>query len=130
MAEFGKISLARLHTCDYRLQDICKEAIKIIDFSVLEGHRPENRQNALFHENKTKVMWPDSKHNDFPSLAVDIAPYPIDWEDKERFYYLAGVMKGIALGKGISLRWGGDWDSDNDFSDQTFDDLVHFELVQ
>ena len=29
----------------------------------------------------------------------------------------------------IKLRWGGDWNDNKDFSDQTFDDLVHFELV-
>jgi peptidoglycan L-alanyl-D-glutamate endopeptidase CwlK len=28
------------------------------------------------------------------------------------------------------IRWGGDWDGDQDFRDQTFDDLAHFELIK
>ena len=64
-----------------------------------------------------------------PSLAIDAAPSPIDWNDRERFFYFAGVVKGVAEEMGIKIRWGGDWDGDNDFDDQTFDDLVHFELV-
>jgi len=31
-----------------------------------------------------------------PSDAVDVAPYPIDWNDKERFYYFAGERWGHA----------------------------------
>ena len=31
---------------------------------------------------------------------------------------------------GIDLRWGGDWDRDTEVRDNTFDDLVHFEIVE
>ncbi len=62
-------------------------------------------------------------------MAVDIAPYPIDWKDHKRFYYLAGIVKGVASQMGIKVRWGGDWDSDNDLNDQSFMDLGHFEIV-
>ncbi len=31
-----------------------------------------------------------------------------------RFYFFAGIVKGIAWELGIGVRWGGDWDSDND----------------
>jgi hypothetical protein len=61
-------------------------------------------------------------------LAVDVAPYPVDWNDKERFYYFAGFVKGVASSLGISIRWGGDWNSDNNLKNQTFFDLPHFEL--
>ena len=40
----------------------------------------------------------------------------------------AGYVQGVAEQLGIKIRWGGDWDSDFDFKDQTFNDLVHFEL--
>ena len=33
----------------------------------------------------------------------------------------------VAAGLDIEIRWGGDWDGDNEFTDQSFDDLVHFE---
>ena len=63
-----------------------------------------------------------------PSRAVDVAPYPIDWSDRERFTYFAGFVKGIASQMGIDIIWGGDWDNDTDLKDNGFDDLVHFEL--
>ena len=130
MPKFGNKSLEKLKTCDPRLQDILHEAIKIFDFSVLEGHRDEETQNRLVKEGKSKLEWPKSKHNPFPSKAVDIAPYPINWSDKGSFYILAGIVFGIAHEKGIKLRWGGDWDGDWSRSDQTFHDLPHLEIVE
>ena len=29
-----------------------------------------------------------------------------------------------------NVRWGGDWNMDNNFKDQKFNDLPHFELVK
>lgn len=31
---------------------------------------------------------------------------------------------------GVTLRWGGDWDSDTEVNDNSFDDLVHFEIKE
>ena len=75
------------------------------------------------------MQYPNGKHNQKPSLAIDVSPYPINWRDTKRFYYFAGVVKAAAYSLGLNIRWGGDWDSDNDFNDQTFMDLVHFELI-
>ena len=69
-------------------------------------------------------------HTTCLSEAVDIAPYPINWKDTEKFYYVAGIVMGVAGMLGIELRWGGDWDRDDDLHDQTFMDLGHFELVR
>lgn len=129
MASFGKTSKARFNTLDTKLQLILIKAIEEYDFSIICGHRTEAEQDKVFSEGLSKVEYPNSKHNTYPSKAVDIAPYPIDWESRERFVYLAGLIKGIAATKGIKLRWGGDWDQDNDFKDQSFNDLPHFELV-
>ena len=71
-----------------------------------------------------------SKHNSFPSLAVDVAPYPINWSDKERFYFFAGYVKATADQMKIKIRWGGDWDGDTKVRDQTFMDLPHYELIE
>ena len=60
----------------------------------------------------------------------DVAPYQIDWQDKDRFYYFAGIVKGVALKLNIPIRWGGDWDSDTQVKDQTFFDLPHFEIKE
>lgn len=64
-----------------------------------------------------------------PSNAVDIAPYPIDWNDRERFTYLAGHVKMAAHMLGIKVTWGGDWNNNNEVKDNNFDDLPHFELT-
>ena len=128
MARFGKTSKERLATCDERLQKVFNEVIKYIDCSVLEGHRSEERQNKLFEEGKTKVKYPKGRHNSSPSRAVDVTPYPVDWDDRERQTLFAGFVIGIARSMDIRLRWGGDWDMDFEVMDNRFDDVPHFEL--
>lgn len=134
MPSFSSKSKERLMTCEDRLQKIMFDAIAVMDFTILEGHRTVQRQKELLEKGVTKVEF--SNHNYTPSKAIDIAPWPIpdNWgegnsKEMAKFYFLAGVIFGIADKYNIKLRWGGDWDSDEDFDDQTFDDLVHFELV-
>ncbi len=129
MPYFGRRSKKQLSTCDKKLQDVFNEVIKHVDCSVLEGHRGEVRQNELYEEGKTKVYFPNGRHNANPSRAVDVVPYPIDWDDRERFHLFAGFVLGIAKSIGITLRWGGDWDRDWTVMDNKFDDFPHFELI-
>jgi peptidoglycan L-alanyl-D-glutamate endopeptidase CwlK len=141
MAKFSKRSQLKLDSCHPDLQLICGESIKIFDYTVLEGARSDETQQEYFKQGRSKLdgILKRGKHQvtaEKPlSDAVDITPYPIDWKDKTRFFFLAGIMKGVALrlleeGKIThTLRWGGDWDSDNDFKDQSFNDLPHFELI-
>ena len=128
MPYFGKKSKERLNTCDSNLQKVFNEVIKHVDCSVLEGHREKDRQNKLFEEGKTKVKYPDGRHNRQPSSAVDVTPYPVDWKDRERQTLFAGFVIGVASQMGINLRWGGDWDQDFQVVDNRFDDFPHFEL--
>ena len=130
MPRFGRRSKERLATCDNRLQDVFNEVIKHVDCSVLEGQRDEERQNKLFDEGKTKVRFPDGRHNDSPSRAVDVTPYPVDWADRERQTLFAGFVLGIAKSMGIKLRCGGDWDMDFEVQDNRFDDFPHFEIKE
>ena len=130
MAKFSDQSLSRLKSCHPLLQQVFNEVVKKVDCSIIEGYRDQATQNKYFKEGSSKVQYPDGKHNKIPSLAVDVAPYPIDWKDTSRFYYFAGYVKGIAHNLKIPIRWGGDWDQDNDFKDQKFNDLVHFELLE
>ena len=129
MSVFSQSSLDKLSSCHDDLKRVVEEVIKVLDFKVLEGHRGEEAQTRAFREGKSKVKWPESKHNGYPSTAVDLAPYPIDWKDRERFVHLAGVVKGIAHSMGIPVRWGGDWDGDGNIVEHKFQDLPHFELV-
>ena len=128
MAKFGKSSKERLATCDERLQKVFNEVIKYVDCSILEGYIDGERQDKLFKEGKTKVMYPEGRHNNNPSRAVDVAPYPIDWDDRERFHLFAGFVLGIARSMNINLRWGGDWNQNFEVDDNKFDDFPHFEI--
>lgn len=136
---FGSTSRARLATCDAKLQILMHRVMakQLMDFTILQGHRGKAEQNAAFAIGTSRVKWPDSRHNTTPSVAVDIAPYPVRWGnqgDPERikavgnFYRLAGVVLATARELGIVVRWGGDWSMDGDIYDQEFDDLPHFEL--
>jgi peptidoglycan L-alanyl-D-glutamate endopeptidase CwlK len=128
---YGDTSEARLATCHLDLQLLARAALKTspIDIAVLAGHRNQRDQDAAFARGTSKVQWPHGKHNRTPSEAIDLAPWPIDWNDKRRFYLLAGHIRLIAIALRIPVRGGYDWDSDGDLNDQTFDDLVHWELV-
>ena len=128
MPRYSKRSKKRLASCDERLQEVFNEVIKHVDCSVLEGHRSKERQNKLYDEGRTKVKYPNGRHNISPSKAVDVTPYPVDWEDRERQTLFAGFVIGIARGMGYRLRWGGDWDMDFQVMDNRFDDFPHFEI--
>lgn len=131
MPSLSKQSLDKLSTCHPDIQRVIKEAIKLYDFTVLEGVRTLETQKKYVAEGKSKTL--NSKHlkqTDGYSHAIDLAPYPINWEDSKRFFYMAGVIMAVASQMGVSLRWGHDWDGDTDFSDQTFNDSPHFELKE
>ena len=128
MPRFGGTSKRRLDTCEKDLQLLFNEVIKEFDCSIICGHRGEKAQNEAFERGNSKAKYPKGRHNANPSRAVDVAPYPIDWSDRERFTYFAGFVKGVASQMGIDIIWGGDWDNDTDLKHNGFDDLVHFEL--
>ena len=130
MPRFGKRSISRLKTCDQKLQELFYEVVKHFDCSIIEGHRGEERQNKAFADGKSKVKYPNGKHNQNPSIAVDVAPYPIDWSDRDRFHYFGGFVLGVAKQMGMNIRWGGDWNQDTKTKDNKFDDLVHFEIKE
>lgn len=133
MPSFSKTSMDRLNTCDKRLVDLFTEVIKHYDCTVTCGVRTKEEQDEAFRTGKSKLKWPDSKHNvnspEQKSRAVDVIPCPIDWNNKNAFYHFSGFVLGIAAQKGIKIRWGGDWDGDKNLKNQTFFDLPHFELV-
>jgi peptidoglycan L-alanyl-D-glutamate endopeptidase CwlK len=130
MPNFSDKSLAKLATSDPRLQRVFHEVVRNFDCTILEGHRNRERQNQMVEEGKSQVRWPDGKHNTVPSMAVDVCPYPIVWDDRERQTLFAGYVLATAKAMGVNLRWGGDWDRDTEVRDNGFDDLVHFEVVE
>lgn len=124
MPEFSKRSLAQLETCHEHLRLIAEDAIKLFPFIVIEGHRTKERQNQLFREKKTKARFPNSKHNLFPSHAMDLAPVvngKIDWGNIPAFEEMGNKILTVANFYGIELYWG-KWIKD-------LVDYPHFELL-
>ena len=136
MPKFGESSLNKLSTCHPDIQKVMNEAIKLFDFTILYGYRNPQEQMELYKVGRKlndKGVWEivgktvtnldgtakKSKHNYKPSKAIDIAPYPIDWNDIERFKVMSLVVLKCAKDLNIKLEWGGSW---------TMRDYPHFEL--
>jgi len=134
MPRFSQRSTDKLMTCHSDLEDLFFEVIKHRDCTILCGQRGVIEQNEYFRTGRSKVKYPNSKHNKTPSEAVDVAPYfqkrpHIRWNDRQSFYHFAGFVLGIAEMMKIKIRWGGNWDGDDELFDQSFFDLPHFEIV-
>src|SRR5688572_17715753 len=99
MPRFSQSSAIRLSTCHPALRDLFETVVEEVDCLVIEGHRGEAAQNAAFARGASQLKYPHGKHNRLPSMAVDVAPAPLDWGDKgtpeerrkaiERFYRFA-----------------------------------------
>lgn len=137
MYKFSKRSRDNLSTASTNLQKLFNEVIKEADCTVICGHRSPEEQFELFKKgrenknfkwvvvDKSKVVTnidgraKKSNHNYLPSKAVDVVPYPLDWNDIAAFKKLGEVVKRKAKELGIKISWGGDW--------QSLKDYPHFE---
>lgn len=128
MPQFSRKSLAHLNTCHPDLQRLFNEVIKTHDCTVIEGHRGKEAQEAAFAKGNSKLHYPHGKHNAMPSLAVDVGPWPLDWNDATSFKKLAANVLAVAEQMGIHIRWGGDWNGDG-IANENFIDLPHYELI-
>jgi peptidoglycan L-alanyl-D-glutamate endopeptidase CwlK len=129
MAEFSKQSLAQLETCHIDLQRLFNEVIKNHDCSILCGYRGREEQERAVKAGNSKLHYPASSHNKLPALAVDVAPYPVNWKDRAGFIGFAYEVLGVAKMMGIKVRWGGAWNGTRNKPGK-FDDLPHFELMK
>lgn len=155
MPAFGKSSHQKLDTAHPLLQELCHRVIEHLDISVIQGHRTQDEQNAAFAAGASNKKWPASKHNLKPSMAIDVAPYPIpeawgdldgqtikainlDWKERVKFYEMIAVFRFAwsqlcddfpEIRAQYKLSFGADWDGDGDYRDQKFDDLPHIELI-
>jgi hypothetical protein len=121
-----------LDTCHPKIQIIMKEVIKGLNISAISGHRGELEQNVLFHEKRSKLRYPLSKHNSKPSTAIDIMLWNksephIRWNDSMQMNFVAGYVTAVARRLGIKLRCGADWNG-NHIDDESFYDGAHYEL--
>ena len=116
--KLGTRSLQNLSGVHPDLVAVVKRAITITeqDFTVIEGVRNINRQRELVKKGASTTM--NSRH--LTGHAVDMVPWPVDWNDLERFEVVSVAMKTAAEELDIPIVWGGDWKS--------FYDAPHFEL--
>lgn len=97
-------------TCDWDVQKLTQEAIKFINFTVICGYRDEKNQTMAYYSGASKVQWPGSKHNRFPSEAFDFIPCPFkSWNDTDSFARVVDVFKVVAAKKDIKISCGADW---------------------
>ena len=123
-------SVNKLSACHPLLWDLFQKVAETEDLVITCGHRGEEEQNALFPK-YTRVQWPDSKHNSTPSNAVDATPRingAPELHDREAIIYFAGKVMLTAKKMGIPIRWGGDWNKNNQVRDEKFQDLFHYEI--
>lgn len=131
--------LQQLSEVDSELSAIVVEAEKIVPLMVIEGHRGKEAQDLAYDTGKSKLKWPEGKHNKLPSLAVDLAPTyyekgtKIDWNDVVAFGRIMGVIQCLAFQRGVKVRFGLDWDGDFRTAGrdpgETFLDAPHVEKV-
>lgn len=152
---FGTQSRARLAGVHPDLQRVVMRAIEISsqDFMVLEGVRTPERQRELYGNGRNanelrkagvnprlakpsnaKVTWTlNSNHFINPKTgkghAVDLCPYPVDWNTLSKFDAIAKAMMKAADELNIPIRWGADWDRDGKPREKGESDSPHFELA-
>ncbi len=133
--KFGQSSTGRLNTTSPIIQEIIKEALStsLIDFGIPQfgGKRTVAQQYELCIKGKSKCDGTINVSYHQSGNAVDIVAY-VNGEysyDPRYYFMLAHHILVTAERLGYSnLYWGGDWDKDYDFDDQSFNDLCHFEL--
>lgn len=132
--KFGEKSGKNYSTLSLKLRKIADRTLGygVMDFSIDCGYRDQGEQNRLFELRRSKVRWPNSKHNHLPSKAMDCVPFVAGRSSWNKLHccVLAGLILAAAREEGKLLRWGGNWDMDSEpITDQDFQDLAHFEEV-
>ena len=125
--KWGKSSLNNLKTCDKRLQDMANMMLERSEFDlcITCGFRGEAEQNDAFNRGASKARFGQSKHNLFPSKAIDICPYPIpkDWDPNDKRWYEMALNAMWCAGKiGFEITWGGNF--------KKLKDCPHFEIKE
>ena len=132
-------SLKNLEGVHPKLVSVVERAIQITsqDFMVIEGVRTQARQDELWAQGRTKpgpvVTWvkdvsSHGVHADGYGHAVDLCPYPVDWNDLSKFDAIATAMFAAGAEQNVLLRWGADWNRNGKPRERGESDSPHFEL--
>lgn len=136
--KLGQSSLKKLQGVHPDMAAVVNRAIQLSkqDFIVLEGVRTKVRQAELYAQGRTKpgniVTWSQTSNHfigaDGWGRAVDICPFPVDWNTPSKFDAIADAMFAAAKELNVAIRWGADWDSDGKPREKGESDSPHFEL--
>lgn len=101
---------AELHIDLVLCVDQCMEWVNLhpdalFDLTLTEGYRGEKEQTEAYEAGLSELEFPASRHNTKPARAVHIEPYPIDYQDIDRYRVLAGMMYAAGGLLGVNLRW-------------------------
>ena len=121
--KWGKKSAERLKECDVRLQALCNKMLErsAFDLTITCGHRNKEDQEAAFNEGRSKAHFGQSKHNSYPSKAVDIVPCPVNWDINDRRWVdMVALAYDCAREIGIKIKCG--------YFFKKFKDAPHMEL--
>lgn len=134
----SKRSLNSIANVDSRLAAVAKRAIEITeqDFVIIEGERSREQMMINYGKGRTaaqiarkgipakyarpndrKVTWLNDPFasNHAKGKAIDVVPYPVDWDDLNKFRAIATAFKAAAKELGVPLEWGGDWKKTKDY---------------
>lgn len=155
----GQRSLSRLDGVHPDLVRVVLKAAQLADpkddFTVLEGIRTREQMAVNYGKGRTaaqceakgvpgryaqpgvaRVTWLSNPYlsnhrvrEDGFGRAVDLAPWPIDWNNTARFDRLAALMFRAAQAEGVKITWGADWDRDGRPRERGESDSPHFELA-
>ena len=122
MPSFGKASLKHYDTLHPDLQKICKEVINDFDFSIICGYRNEEDQNKAFKDGRSNAKFGESLHNEYPSKAVDVIPYPTGFGVLKEQKLLVQHFYAVSYSLRIPIRSGCLF--------STLEDWPHIELLE
>lgn len=129
---FGARSKGNLASVHPRLVAVATRALALstVDFTVIEGHRGREAQEDAYRRGASKARFPQSAHNQQPSCAIDVIPYPFKgWTDHYGWREIAKAFFAAAAAEKIVIRWGGNWSTKSVEDKGTgFVDMPHFEL--
>lgn len=148
MYRYGTASKNHLAGVHKPLREVFQEAIKLADIQIIDGIRTFAEQERNLRSGASTTL--NSKHLPQPSAgnlskAVDAVVHPVEWDNLEagfnavkrvdkglkvlEHFWMLGMIAGIAHMKGLKVRQGIDWNGNGDFSDQTFNDMPHTEVL-
>jgi peptidoglycan L-alanyl-D-glutamate endopeptidase CwlK len=123
MPTLSATSLARINASHPLLQKLwmaCAADPACPPFMMLDAQRGRQAQERAFALGHSRAHFGQSAHNWSPAVADDVVPYPVDWNNLDRFRKLAAFVKAKASKLGIPIVWGGDWPK--------LKDMPHYEL--